>query len=177
MNRHPKKAGSMRGMPQFGARAKWESIAITASDPAEFAREYAACLNKFSSEGWNITGIMQRGEAVIITAQKAEIPPELAKAMSAIQNRAQARPLPETHEADELEEVTYNYQEAGECKSLKCASLEEAKGYLEEHAALWEDPLPSPVPSILPISIVVMHVTSYEPMDLPLLRALFPSEA
>lgn len=164
----------MRGMPQFGARAKWESVAITASDPAEFAREYAACLNKFSSEGWNITGIMQRGEAVIITAQKAEIPPELARAMEAIQQ--QARPQA-PREVDEIEEVTYNYQELGECKSIKCASVEEAKSYLEEHATLWDEPLSSPAPSILPISIVVMHVTSYEPMDLPLLRVLFPGEA
>lgn len=165
----------MRGMPQFGARAKWDSVAITASDPAEFAREYAACLNRFSSEGWNITGIMQRGEAVIITAQKAEIPDELAKAMSALQGR-QARPSIETHEPDEIEEVTYSYQEQGEVKTLKCATLEEAKGYLEEHAAPWIDSPAGTPPGILPISIVVMHVTSYEPMDLPLLRALFPSE-
>lgn len=166
-------------MPNFGARAKWHSVAITASDPIEFAQEYAACLNKFSSEGWNITGIMQRGEAVIITAQKADIPEDLAKALSALQGHGQSlRPHVASHEVDTLEEVTYNYQDHGECKSIKCADLKEAREYMEEHAAPWIDLLPSPmaVPNILPISIVVMHVTSYEPIDLPLLRELFPPE-
>lgn len=164
----------MRPMPNFGARARWQSVAITASDPVEFAREYSECLNKFSSEGWNITGIMQRGEAVIITAQKAEVPEELAKAMAAISGKQ--APRPPAHEVDELQEVTYNYQELGVCKSILCGSLEEAKGYLEEHAAPWVDLSPGQAPDILPISIVVMHVTSYEPMDLPLLRAMFPNE-
>jgi hypothetical protein len=165
-------------MPNFGARAKWQSVAVTASDPHEFAREYAECLNKFSSEGWNITGIMQRGDGVIITAQKAEIPEELAKAMAAIQGRQAPRPPPVEHEVDEIQEVIYNYQEGGECKSLRCTSLKEAKSYMEEHAKPWENPDPSPslAPDILPISIVVMHVTSYEPMDLPLLRSLFPGD-
>ena len=163
----------MRPMPSFGARAKWQSIAITASDPVAFADEYAACLNKFSSEGWNITGIMQRGEAVIITAQKAEIPEDLASAIAAIQGKATPKTKP-LEEADVLEEFIYNYQELGEVKSIKCATLAEAKAYLEEHAAPWMDLPVGPCPSILPISIVAMHVTSYEPMDLPLLRALCP---
>ncbi len=165
----------MRPMPSFGARAKWQSVAITASDPVAFAEEYAACLNKFSSEGWNITGIMQRGEAVIITAQKAEIPDDLAAAIATIQGKATPKPRSQPLEAaDVLEEYTYNYQEHGEVKSIKCATLAEAKAYLEEHAAPWMDLGAAPSPAILPISIVAMHVTSYEPMDLPLLRELCP---
>jgi hypothetical protein len=60
--------------------------------------------------------------------------------------------------------VTYCYKEVDEIHSMRCADLEEAVGYFKEH--IMEDS------AILPINIIVMTVTSYEPADLPLLTKL-----
>lgn len=149
----------MKPMPAFGPRARWKAVAITSPDPVEFAREYEETMNGLVSDGWQITGMMNRGEAVIITAQKPDLPPALMEALAALSGK---KPLP-PRTADTKEEVVYTFKEGDQIHSLPC-TLEEAVKYLEEH--IEEDG------DILPISIVVMTVTSYEPADLKMLRAL-----
>lgn len=151
-------------MPTFGPRARWKAVAVTSTDPVEFARDYEEKLNALVSDGWNITGMMNRGDAVVITAQKPELPPAILHALAAMGD-AQVRPPPTPAKEDRtVEEVTYSYKDGTSVQSMRCASLEEAVGYFEEHIA--ENG------AILPISIVVMTVTSYEPADLALLRSL-----
>ncbi len=151
----------MRSMPHF-ARARWTAVAITATDPIEFASEYEKKMNQLTSEGWNITGMMERGGGVVITAQKQEMPEEVMKAFRALVTERTARPV--EADVDTIEEVTYAYQEGSSCKSIRCGSLSEAVAYLEEHAR--EDG------AILPISIVTLTTKMYEPADLPLLKEL-----
>lgn len=150
----------MKPMPAFGPRARWKAVAITASDPSEFAQEYEDTMNGLVADGWSITGMMNRGEAVIITAQKPDLPPAVLQALAEMSAGRKPRPKP----ADVKEEVTYCYKDDSQVHSMKCSSLEEAVAYFEEHI-MNDGP-------ILPISIVVMTVTSYEPADLPLLRSI-----
>lgn len=149
----------MKSMPVFNPRGIWKAVAVTSTDPVEFAREYENVMNTLVADGWNIAGMIPRGEALVITAQKQNLPPALLQALAALNEKKE---LPRTDNV--LEEVTYNYKEGVQIKALKCASLAEAVGYFQEHIEQDGD--------ILPISIVVMTVTSYEPADLPTLRSL-----
>lgn len=136
-------------------------MAITEKDPVEFAREMGKTLNELSEDGWNITGMMERAGALIISAQKTEIPKEVLEALARMPN--QQRPSVPVREDNTTEEVTYSYLEDGKVQSLQCPDIETAKGYMEEHVA---------DESVLPISIVVMAITHYELKDLPHLRQL-----
>lgn len=147
-------------MPPFGPRARWKAVPITSEDPVEFAREYETTMNGLVADGWNITGMMNRGSAVIITANKPDLPPEVLQALGAM-NRPVAAPIRDDRTT---EEIVYTYKDENGVQSMRCATLAEAVGYLEEHVE--EDGV------ILPISIVVMRVTGYEPADLPTLRDL-----
>lgn len=163
----------MGPMPSFSPRARWKAVAITATDPADFALDYETKLNDLVEDGWNITGMMNRGEAMIITAQKPELPPEILRALASMNDKPK-KPLPTMPEG--VEDVVYSYREGATVHSVPCKTLAEAVAYLEEHAAPWIGP-EAPTgdllyPNILPISITVMSVTSYEPADLPLLREL-----
>lgn len=150
----------MKPMPPFGPRARWKAVAITAEDPAAFAQEYETTMNSLVSDGWNITGLMNRGNSVIVTAQKPDLPTEVLQAIGIL-----PKPVPPvTPPENATEEVIYTYKDEQGVQTLRCAALEEAVTYLEEH--IEQNGV------ILPISIVVMHVTSYEPADLPLLRDL-----
>lgn len=150
----------MKSMPTFGPRARWKAVAITATDPVEFAQDYEAQMNALVGDGWNITGMMTRGDAVVITAQKPELPASILEALATVSS---PKTKVVTH-ANTTEEVIYSYQDEGKVQSMRCVTLEEAVKYLEEHIV--EDG------AILPISITVMTVTSYEPADLPTLRDL-----
>lgn len=150
----------MKPMPPFGPRARWKAVPITSEDPVVFAREYETTMNSLVADGWNITGLMPRGTAIIITANKPDLPPEVLQALGAM-NRSSA---PAPRDLRTTEEVVYTYKDESGVQSMRCATLAEAVGYLEEHI--------EKNGVILPISIVVMRVTSYEPADLPTLRDL-----
>jgi hypothetical protein len=150
----------MRPMPAFGPRAVWKAIAITATDPTEFAKQYESTMNGLVADGWSVAGMMERGGGLIITAQKPNLSPALLQALEELATGKKPTPKP----ADVQEEVTYCYKEGDEIHSMRCADLEEAVGYFKEH--IMEDS------AILPINIIVMTVTSYEPADLPLLTKL-----
>ncbi len=147
----------MSTMPVFGPRARWKAVAITSEDPTEFAKNYEDCLNTLVADGWNIAGMMPRGDSLIVTAQKPELP-ELPEAEARALRAALEAPRPRR---DSQSEVMYTYREEGAIRSITCPSLQDATKYLEEHAKEESE--------ILPISIVVMSVTSYEPADLPFL--------
>ncbi len=157
MNRHPKRAGNMRPM-QPPPRAKWKTAVVAAEDPVEFARQFEENMNELVADGWNIQGMIQRGSALIITAIKPDLPQEVLDALARMAPKptvAAPAPTPSS--------VTYNYLEEGSVRALSCDSLEEAVRYMREHV---NDE------SCLPIGISVMHVSSYEPADLPMLEMM-----
>lgn len=170
MQRFPKRPGTMRAMHPPLPRGKWRVVAVTSKDPEEFAQEMDEKLNELVSDGWNIQGMLERNGATIITAQKPEVPREVLEALGMLAQetkRPQKTPFP-VREDNTTEEIVYSYRENGVVHSLGCDSLEQAKDFMEQHLDESE--------GCLPISIVVMSVTSYEPADLPTLRRFFPKE-
>ena len=125
-------------------------------------------MNELVTDGWHIQGLMERGGALIITAIRPDVPPEILAAMAAMQPRTPQTRTPRK-DPGTAEDVVYNYQELGTSHSIPC-TLKEAVAYFEEHAAPWKGLADGPAPDILPISIVVMHVTSYELADIPELK-------
>jgi hypothetical protein len=142
-------------------RAKWKTAVVAAEDPVEFAQQFEEHMNALVSEGWNIQGMIQRGAALIITAIKPDLPQEVLDALARMAPKPMAPPA--ATPMGEPSSVTYNYLEEGSVRSLTCETLEEAVRYMREHV---NDE------TCLPIGISVMHVSSYEPADLPMLETM-----
>lgn len=158
---------------QVPPRARWKTAVVSGTDPAVFAKAFETQMNELVSEGWHIHGMMERAGALIITAIRPDVPDDVMAALREAGMMAGKPPgqgpRPARKDPNTVEEVVYNYKELGTTHSIAC-TLKEAVGYFEEHAARWKGIDAGPGPDILPISIVVMQVTSYELADIPVLK-------
>jgi hypothetical protein len=161
----PLPAGIQRQMVQHGARPRFKTVAVRDSDPIRFAKKHEDTLNAFVAGGWNVTGMMQRGDSLIITGQRIEVgpPPQ--------EEESEEEPffaLPESSTDDGHIEIVYSFLERGKHRSVSCHSMPDAMNRVREHIQEQDA-------SILPTQITIMSVTSYEPLkDFSVLNRLYP---
>jgi hypothetical protein len=128
-------------------------IAVSSPDPVAFAAALEQRLNELMEEGWNLSGMMERGDATVLTAQRLEVPSEVA-------TRAAEPTQPDLSEvpgAGEREEFIYHYLELTEHKQRTFPSLAAAA------AAVAKDMEGN---DILPISVSAVRVMTYDAMGL-----------
>jgi len=154
MSTRTPKRPTVRQFPHTGpARPRWRVIAVSSPDPVLFAAALEQSLNELMEEGWNLSGMMERGDATVLTAQRLELPPEVASlAAEPTQTDLSAASLP-----GEREEFIYHYLELSAHKHRTFPSLAAAA------AAVVKDMEGS---DILPISVSAMRVTTYDAMGL-----------
>lgn len=148
-----------------GARSRFKTVAVRDPDPIKFAKKHEDALNSFMADGWNVTGMMNKGDALIITGQRLEMgppPPE--------QEAPPDEPgfsLPQSSTDDGHVEIVYSFIERGTHRSVSCVSMPDAMNQVRAHLSTGGD--------VLPNRITVMSLMSYEPIkDLPVLNRLYP---
>lgn len=147
-----------------GARTRFRTVAIKDSDPFSFARKHEQALNELTSEGWSITGMMDKGGALIITGQKVEI--TTPQSMQPQEEVPQGFSMPQSSTDQGHVEIVYTYIENGKHNTVRCSSMPDAVRRVRAHIDSGYD--------ILPSAITVMSVVSYEPLkDLKALERFY----
>jgi hypothetical protein len=154
-------------------KAVWRTIAVTNKDPLVFAKELESALQELTDAGFNIVSQMTRDSALVITGQKVEMPAE-----PQAYGTAPTQPPPglrrrivdtgrREHGAT-TDEVLYHYMEGGEQKQEKFADLVDALRVLKMHLTGTAD--------VVPISLMTVTMTRFEPEALPLLLKTFADD-
>lgn len=150
--RTPKKSTVRQVIPN-GSGVRWKTVPITSTDAIQFAAELETSLNDLMKDGWALTGMMERGDATILTAQRTEPSPEALA-------RSRAETLPDLESAvlvRSVKEYVYTFLHENEQLQSTFASMEEAIASVR--ADLKKD-------DILPLSIAHVCVTTYDPLRL-----------
>lgn len=149
----------------------WRTIAVTAKDPLEFARELETALQELTDGGFNIVSQMGRDGAVVITAQKigqeppVDVPPETQPAPVAYRRRIVDAPAARS-QGNTTDEVLYHYFEHGVQQQQRFPGLVEALRVVKQH--LQED--------IIPASLSTVTITHFEQRAFPALLKAFEDD-
>jgi len=151
MSTRTPKRPTVRQFPHTGpARPRWRVIAVSAPDPVAFADALERSLNELMEEGWNLSGMMECGNATVLTAQRLELPPEVA-------SEPTHSDISEATVPGEREEFIYHYLELSEHKRRTFRSLADAIAVVAKDMEGND---------ILPISVSAMRVVTYDAMGL-----------
>lgn len=154
MSTRTPKRPTVRQIPHTGpAKPRWRVIAVSSPDPVAFAAALEQNLNELMEEGWNLSGMMERGDATVLTAQRLELPSDLAAHAA----QPTQPDLSDVSAPGEREEFIYHYLELTEHKQRTFPSLAAAA------AAVAKDMEGN---DVLPISVSAMRVTTYDAMGL-----------
>lgn len=146
-------------------KLEWKTIAITAEDPIIFARELQTALQELTDSGFNITGQLQRGTALVISASRLHAPEAQAAPL-----RRRIVDLPSARQVGApAEEVLYHFTEYGAPQQKAFPTLIDALRLLAEH-------LKKPQEHILPVNITTLSMTRFEPESFAYLLRMFAED-
>jgi hypothetical protein len=152
-------------------RVKWKVVAIDDRDAQEFAKKLETVLQQLVDSGFNIVSQMARGEALVITATRMEEDPAPANRRRPV---TMSKPMSPVGQGTTTEEVVYNYMRLSPGPRLQCSerfpSLLEALRCVRKHGRAYVDG------DVLPVSIVTVAATVFEPLTFPSLMRLFSTD-
>jgi hypothetical protein len=147
----------------MGSKVRFAARAVVEEDPKKFAIALEDTMNGLVEEGWQVTSMVDRGEAVIVNAQRQmEIPcePALPSSVGELVERAGK---------NTVTEIVYSYLDEGIHRNIRFQTMPAVISKIREHLKDQR---------FLPNQIVVMSVTSFEPIrDLQELIRTFPDPA
>ena len=149
---------------QSGARPVFKTVCIKDSNPETFARKHEQALNALVNDGWNVTGMIEKGGSLLITAVRHEIGEPV---VAVEKEEGQQTFLPPSSTSME---ITYTFLKGGKVDSVKCVSMVDVMNRVREHLnTVSED--------IVPFQITVLSALTYEPLEnFKVLNHLYPGE-
>ena len=164
MGKTPKRTAGMMAhvARQPGAHPVFKTVCIKDSSPEAFARKHEQALNELVSDGWNVTGMIEKGGSLLITAVRQEIGDPVV-AVEKEEGQQTFLPPSSTNM-----EITYTFIERGKVNSVRCVSMVDVMNRVREHLNTVSE-------EIVPFQITVLSATTYEPLEnFKVLDRLYP---
>ena len=158
-------------------KVAWKTLAVTSKDPLVFAQELEGALQEMTDGGFNIISQMARDGAVIITGQRVDLiaSPDMLALFSASQVpqapglRRRIVEVPSARSTGTTsDEVLYHYLAFGKQNQQQFATLVDALRVVQKHVEGPDD--------IVPISLITVTMTRFEPAALPALFKTFAED-
>ena len=162
-------------------KVTWKVAAVVAKEPLAFAEDLQRALQEMTDDGFQIVSQALRDNgSVILTGQKVELPDAvqdflsftLPQVASATEARSRSRRIVEPRPAQEGvagKEVLYNFLEDGRLVQRSFHQLVDALRVVKEHLDRADD-------YFVPISVMVVSTTRFDPKALPSLMRTFAYE-